>query len=77
MKINTSIMAKRFEQLLILVAHLALLKWILHTLAEGGAMPTKILVAHFLGLSISGGLLIFGTAKITKRRHLLELGQKY
>lgn len=64
---------QRMTQLAILVAHLVLLKWILYTLYEGGVLPFKTLMYHFLGISIYGGLLIRTCAYIYKRQYLKEL----
>ena len=65
--------ANRLMQLIILVAHLVLLKWILYTLYEGGVLPFKTLMYHFLGISVYGGLLIRICAYIYKRQYLKEL----
>ena len=64
---------QRMTQLAILVAHLVLLKWILYTLYEGGVLPFKTLMFHFLGISIYGALLIRTCAYIYKRQYLKEL----
>lgn len=64
---------QRFTQLMILLAHIALLKWILYTLWEGGVLPFKTLMYHFIGISISGALLIRTCAYIYKREYLKEL----
>jgi apolipoprotein N-acyltransferase len=64
---------QRMTQLVILVAHLVLLKWILYTLYEGGVLPFKTLMYHFLGISIYGALLIRTCAYIYKRQYLQEL----
>ncbi len=66
-------MGDRFIQLVILIAHLALLKWILYTLYEGGVLPFTTLMFHFTGISVAGGLLIFTCAQIYKRQYLKEL----
>lgn len=66
-------LGQRFTQLMILIAHIVLLKWILYTLYEGGVLPFKTLMYHFLGISISGGLLIRTCAYIYKRQYLKEL----
>jgi len=63
----------RFVQLIILVAHLVLLKWILYTLYEGGVLPFSTLLYHFLGISIYGAVLIRTCAFIYKRQYLKEL----
>lgn len=65
--------AYRFFQLIILIAHLVLLAWIIYSLSEGGILPFKTLMYHFLGMSIYGGLLIRITAYITKRHYLKEV----
>lgn len=62
-------------QLAILVAHLVLLWWILYTLHEGGILPFKTLLLHFLGISIYGGVLIRTCAWIYKRQYLNELAK--
>lgn len=66
-------LAYRLFQLIILIAHLVLLAWILYTLSEGGILPFKTLMLHFLGMSIYGGLLIRITAYVTKRHYLKEV----
>lgn len=64
---------QRVTQLLILIAHILLLKWILYTLYEGGVLPFKTLMFHFLGISVAGALLIRTCAYIYKRQYLKEL----
>ncbi len=71
--INRENLGHRLVQLFILIAHIALLKWILYTLYEGGILPFKTLMFHFLGISTAGGLLIFTCAQIYKRQYLKEL----
>ena len=66
-------LSQRVTQILILIAHLLLLKWILYTLYEGGVLPFKSLMFHFLGISIFGALLIRTCAYIYKRQYLKEL----
>lgn len=63
----------RLLQLFILLAHVVLLKWILYTLYEGGILPFKTLMYHFLGISVYGGLLIRFCAWIYKRRYMNEM----
>lgn len=63
----------RLVQFIILLAHLVLLKWILYTLYEGGVLPFKTLMFHFLGISIYGALLIRTCAFIYKRQYMKEL----
>ncbi len=65
----------RFMQLIILVAHLALLKWILYTLAEGGVLPFQTLLYHFLGISLSGAALIRFCAWFYHRKYIREGGK--
>lgn len=64
---------QRSVQLVILIAHLVLLKWILYTLYQGGVLPFETLLYHFLGISIYGALLIRTCAYIYKRQYLKEL----
>ena len=66
-------LGQRLTQLFILIAHLALLQWIIYTLYQGGVLPFKTLMYHFLGISICGGLLIRTCAYIYKRQYLKEL----
>ena len=71
--INRQNFNHRLTQLIILIAHLILLKWILYTLYEGGVLPMKSLVYHFLGISVYGALLIRTCAFIYKRQYEKEL----
>lgn len=71
--INKENIGQRIVQLIILVAHLILLKWILYTLYEGGVLPFTTLMYHFLGISIYGAVLIRTCAYIYKRQYLKEL----
>jgi apolipoprotein N-acyltransferase len=64
---------QRSVQIVIFIAHLVLLKWILYTLYEGGILPFKSLLFHFLGISIYGALLIRTCAYIYKRQYEKEL----
>lgn len=63
----------RLMQLFILVAHLVLLRWIVYTLMEGGILPFKTLMYHFLGISVYGGVLIRFCAWFYRRQYLKEL----
>ncbi len=56
----------RLQQLVILVLHLVLLKWMHYALTETGQMTTSIVLAHFAGMSIYGALLIRGCAAWAK-----------
>lgn len=71
--INKENIGHRLMQLFILAAHLLLLKWIIYTLYEGGVLPFKTLMYHFLGISAAGGLLIRFCAWFYKRKYLKEL----
>ncbi len=71
--INKKNIGMRSTQLIILIAHIVLLKWILYTLYEGGVLPFKTLLFHFLGISIFGAILIRSCAYIYKRQYLKEL----
>jgi apolipoprotein N-acyltransferase len=64
---------QRSVQIVIFIAHLVLLKWILYTLYEGGVLPFKTLLFHFLGISVYGALLIRTCAFIYKRQYEKEL----
>ena len=63
----------RIMQFIILVAHLVLLKWIIYTLSEGGVLPFQTLMYHFLGISVSGGVLIRFCAWFYKKQYVKEL----
>lgn len=63
----------RLMQLSILLAHLFLLNWIIYTLYEGGILPFKTLMYHFIGISVYGALLIRFCAWFYKRKYLKEL----
>jgi apolipoprotein N-acyltransferase len=62
----------RFEQVLIVVAHLLLLKWIFYALYEGGQLDTTKLLLHFLGMALYGAGLIRVCAWLAKRRFLKQ-----
>ncbi len=62
----------RSEQVMIVVAHLILLKWIFYCLYEGGTMPVSHLMGHFVGMAIFGAVLIRGTAYLVQRRYMKE-----
>lgn len=67
--------SQRMLQLFIFVAHIVLLKWIIYTLYEGGVLPFKALLYHFLGISVYGALLIRFCAYVYKRQYMKELQQ--
>ena len=66
----------RIEQLLILVAHLALFKWILVILNKGGAMTVSSLLLHFCGIALSGAILIAFCAWRGKKKYQNDLLEK-
>jgi len=63
----------RFQQLLILLLHFILLKWIIFTLNQAGLMSMSEVIFHFTGMAIFGGLLIFGCAKWARFHYLKEI----
>ena len=71
--VNKNNIGQRTTQVMIFIAHIILLKWILYTLYEGGVLPFKTLLYHFLGISIYGAVLIRSCAFIYKRQYLKEL----
>lgn len=66
-------LSQRALQFVILIAHLVLLRWIVYTLMEGGVLPFKSLLYHFLGISAYGAILIRTCAYIYKRQYEKEL----
>lgn len=65
----------RLQQLIILIAHLALLKWILWVLGETNLMQPGEVLLHFTGLALAGAGLIYGCAMWAKYHHQKELKQ--
>ncbi len=70
--LNKNNFRRRIVELIILVVHLILLKWILYVLAEGGTLPIELVVGHFIGLAACGALLIRFCAWLYKRQYLRE-----
>ena len=66
----------RFQQFIILVLHLVLLKWIFYTLQNSGAMETHIVFFHFFGMAVFGALLIRGCAWWARAHWIKELKEK-
>jgi hypothetical protein len=66
----------RGQQLIILILHLVLLKWMYFTLSNAGALNTTEVFYHFIGMSIMGGLLIRGTAYWAKHHYIKENNNK-
>jgi DNA polymerase-3 subunit epsilon len=59
----------RFQQLIILIAHLILLYWMYYSLTESGYLTFTSVMLHFTGMSIYGAFLIRGTAAWAKWHH--------
>lgn len=66
----------RLQQLFIVVAHFILLRWMIYTLQEAGALPFNNVLMHFLGMAVMGAGLIVGTAWWAKRRHQQEISKQ-
>lgn len=66
----------RIQQLIILVLHLILLKWMFYTLTNSGTFSITEVFYHFIGMSIMGALLIRGCAYWARYHYLKELNQK-
>lgn len=62
----------RFQQLVILVLHLILLRWMYYTLTNSGRLSTEHVLYHFLGMSLFGALLIRGCAWWAQKHYLKE-----
>lgn len=60
------------EKVLIVIAHLLLLKWIFFALYESGTMEISKMMFHFVGMAIYGAILIRGTAYLVQRRYMKE-----
>lgn len=63
---------RRMVELVILVVHLLLLRWIVYVLSEGGTLPIELVVGHFMGLAVTGALLIRFCAWLYRRQYLRE-----
>jgi hypothetical protein len=63
----------RLQQLIILVLHLILLKWMYYVLSNSGAFSMTEVLYHFIGMSIMGAALIRGCAAWAKYHHQKEL----
>jgi uncharacterized ion transporter superfamily protein YfcC len=66
----------RFQQLIILVLHLILLKWMYYTLSNSGRFSMMEVFYHFIGMSIMGAGLIRGTAAWAHHHYIKELKQQ-
>lgn len=74
--INKDNLGYRLQQLIILVLHLILLKWMHFALTELGTEQTSVVLVHFVGMSIYGAALIRGCAAWGKYRHRLDQVQE-
>jgi apolipoprotein N-acyltransferase len=63
----------RIQQLIILVLHLILLKWMFYTLSNSGSLSTSVVFYHFIGMSIMGALLIRGSAYWARHHYIKEI----
>ena len=63
----------RGQQLIILVLHLVLLKWIFYTLSNAGRLQVVEVLYHFIGMSIMGALLIRGSAYWARHHYIKEI----
>ncbi len=63
----------RLQQLIILVLHLILLRWMYFTLANSGRLPTTEVFYHFIGMSMMGALLIRGSAFWANHHYVKEM----
>ncbi|MBC7429870.1 MAG: hypothetical protein H7336_14745 [Bacteriovorax sp.] len=63
----------RTQQLIILVLHLILLKWMFYTLSNSGRLPMAEVFYHFIGMSIMGALLIRGSAYWARHHYIKEI----
>ncbi len=61
------------QQLIIVVLHLILLKWIYFVLTNSGALAISEVFYHFIGISIMGAVLIRGCAYWGRYHYLKEL----
>ncbi len=72
--INKDNIGLRIQQLIILVLHLILLKWIHYALTETGQGTIEEVMYHFFGMAIYGAALIRGCAWWGKRQFIKEGG---
>lgn len=63
----------RFQQFIILILHLILIKWMYYALFEMGMERTEVVLMHYTGMSIYGAVLIRGCAAWGKYRYRLDL----
>lgn len=73
LKINKNNIWYRFQQLVILILHLVLLKWMYFVLSNSGAFSMTEVIYHFIGMSIMGAVLIRGCAFWARYHYLKEI----
>ena len=77
MKMNKPVKRKNFlgftEKVILLIAHLLLLKWILFVLENANSMQNQEVTLHFLGLAAAGSFLIYLCANLAKFRYQQEV----
>ena len=66
----------RLQQLIILVLHLVLLKWMFYTLSNSGSLSLNEVLSHFVGMSIMGAILIRGCAYWANYHYQKDLKKK-
>lgn len=66
----------RTQQLIILVLHLILLRWMYYVLSNSGAFTITEVLYHFIGMSIMGAVLIRGCAYWARYHYLKEINSK-
>ena len=66
----------RIQQLIILLLHLVLLKWMFYTLSNSGKLSTTEVFYHFIGMSTMGALLIRGSAYWARHHYIKEIKQQ-
>ncbi len=71
-KFNWTEISFKTKQVIIFIAHLILLKWMFYALYESGTLSSTEIFTHFAGMSIYGGLLIWISAFVAKRKYLKD-----
>jgi hypothetical protein len=62
----------RLQQLVILLLHLVLLRWMFYTLSNSGRLQMSEVFYHFIGMSLMGALLIRGSAYWARHHYIKE-----
>ncbi|MBY0416010.1 MAG: hypothetical protein K2Q18_17695 [Bdellovibrionales bacterium] len=63
----------RLQQLIILVLHLILLRWMFYILANSGRLSMVDVFYHFIGMSVMGACLIRGSAYWARHHYVKEI----